>query len=65
MFVDTLSRSIEEQNYKLSNYPLEKPNFDLQNEDKEFEPKSFEIIKGSLIENYKLLNEIFYSLLII
>ena len=62
MFVDTLSRNIEEQNYKLGNYPLEKAIFDLQNEDKELDPKSFEFIKGSLMENYRFPNEVFYSI---
>ena len=61
MFVNILSRNINEQNYKLGNYPIEKPIFEMPNKDKELDPNSFAFIKDSLIKDYSLHNEIFYS----
>lgn len=61
MFVNILSRNIEEQNYKLSNYPVEKPSFDMPNKDKELDQNSFAFIKDSLIKDFTFNNDIFYS----
>ena len=60
MFVNILSRDIEEQNYKLGSYPVEKPIFEIPNKE-EFESNSLNIIKDSLKYDYSSHNEIFYN----
>ena len=62
MFVHLLSRNIEEQNYKIGNYPIEKPSFEMQNKDKELDPNSIAFIKDSLILDYSKDNDIFYNI---
>jgi len=62
MFVHLLSRNIEEQNYKIGNYPIEKPSFEMPNKDKELDPNSFAFIKDSLILDYSKDNDIFYNI---
>ena len=61
MFVNILSRDIEEQNYKLGNYPIEKPIFEIPNKE-ELESASFNIIKDSIKYDYSSHNELFYNI---
>jgi len=61
IFINLLSRSIEEQNYKLGNYPLEKPVFDID-KNEELETDSLNFISDSLKSEYSSHNEIFYNI---
>ena len=60
MFVSILTRSIEEQNYKLGNYPIEKPIFEIPYKD-ELNLDSLEILEDCLKYDYTKKNEIFYN----
>ena len=51
MLFNILSKNINEQNYKLGNYPIEKPIFEMPNKDKELDLNSFAFIKDSLIKD--------------
>ena len=62
MFVRLLSRNIEEQNYKLGNYPVEKPSFEMPNKDNELDQNAFSFIKDSIRIDYSKNNDIFYNI---
>ena len=61
MFINILERNIEEQNYKLGSYPVEKPIFEIPNKG-EFESDTLNFIRDSLINDYSSHNEIFYNI---
>ena len=66
MFIDILTRDIKEQNYKIGNYPVEKPTFGIVDKDKELDSYAYHFIDNSLKEdftNYKDIKDIiFYNI---
>lgn len=59
MLFNILSKNINEQNYKLGNYPIEKPIFEMPNKDKELDLNSFAFIKDSLIKIIQCIMKFF------
>ena len=60
MFINILTRNIEEQNYKLGNYPIEKPTFEIPYKE-ELNSDSLNIFEDCLKYDYTKKSEIFYN----